>query len=163
MEEKIKDDDNEQLSVINPEGLFDDEDSDEVIELKPVTETVSLKTTVLEMILIMALWGILCQIVILVFFKDKLGCSIGMWLGVIMALASSVHMAWSFDMAMELESKAAQSKIHFHAILRYVVIVILVAVILFTEFANPFAAFVGVMALKVSAYLQPLAHKVLNH
>ena len=45
--------------------------------------------------------------------------------------------------------------------LRYFVVVVVFFVMMKFELGSLFAAFVGVLGLKVSAYLQPFAHKVI--
>ena len=40
------------------------------------------------------------------------------------------------------------------------VIVIVMALVMVSGFANPLAAFLGLMGLKVAAYLQPFTHRI---
>lgn len=141
-------------------GILDeDEAAEEEIELVPVTEHVTLKQTVQEMMIVMALWLAVMELAGIWWFEDKLGIGLGFLAGVLVAAAMVVHIAWTLDWAVDLEEKAAKAKIRLHAILRYLAVVGIFALILFTGVLNPIAAFVGILALKVSAYLQPLTHK----
>lgn len=116
--------------------------------------------TLLELSLGSIFWGILCQMTIVWFVEDKAGYSIGLWLGIILAVAAGIHMWWSLDRALDFMQDAAVKMMAKHNIIRYLVIVIVMALIMVSGFANPLAAFLGVMGLKVSAYLQPFTHKV---
>lgn len=162
MEDNNRMEEQRKLHILSPDDLDDEDETGEVIDIRPVENPTSLKATVAEMLIGMLLWGILCEVVILIVVPDILRCSVGLWIGIILSAGSAVHMAWSFDKAVDLEQKSAQAKIRMHALIRYAVIVIVFAVILFTGVINPLAAFAGILALKVSAYLQPLVHRVLK-
>ena len=56
----------------------------------------------------------------------------------------------------------AQARIIAKSILRYAVVVIVFFVMMKWNLGNLFAAFIGVLGLKVSAYLQPFAHKLIS-
>ena len=45
-------------------------------------------------------------------------------------------------------------------LLRYFVIFVLFAAVAITGIGNPIMVFVGIMGLKIAAYLQPFAHKL---
>ena len=45
-------------------------------------------------------------------------------------------------------------------LIRYLIVIIILGILMVTEIGNPIAAFVGVMGLKVSAYLQPIFQKL---
>lgn len=141
-------------------GILDDEEvCEDEIDLVPVTEHVTLKQTVQEMMILMVLWLILIELVGIWWFEDKLGIGLGFLAGVLIAAAMVVHIAWTLNWAVDLPEKTAKGKIRLHALLRYFAVVGIFALILFTKVLNPIAAFVGVLALKVSAYLQPLTHR----
>ena len=53
----------------------------------------------------------------------------------------------------------AQAKIIAKSILRYVIVVIVFFVMMKFNLGNLFTAFIGVLGLKISAYLQPFTHK----
>lgn len=105
------------------------------------------------------LYGVLCEIVGLIFVKDRLFYSIGLIAGIFCALFMATHMAWSLNQAMDMAEGDAVKKMQVHNILRYLIVVIVFFLLLFTKLGNPLAAFLGVMGLKVAAYLQPVTHK----
>ena len=58
--------------------------------------------------------------------------------------------------------KNANRRIIIKSVLRYVVVVILFFILGYFNFGNLFAALVGVLGLKISAYLQPVLMRVVN-
>ena len=56
----------------------------------------------------------------------------------------------------------ARSKIIARSITRYLVVVIVFFVMMKWELGSLPAAFIGVLGLKISAYLQPLAHRFIS-
>lgn len=50
----------------------------------------------------------------------------------------------------------------FWSVLRYVVVVGVFVAAWYFELANPLIMFLGLMGLKVSAYLQPMFHKIIS-
>ncbi|MBE5882001.1 MAG: hypothetical protein E7289_06835 [Lachnospiraceae bacterium] len=105
------------------------------------------------------LYGVLCEIVGLIFVEDWLFYSIGLIAGIVCALFMATHMAWSLNQAMELAEGDAVKKMQVHNIVRYLIVVVVFFLLLFTKLGNPLIAFLGVMGLKVAAYLQPVTHK----
>ncbi|MDE6221888.1 MAG: hypothetical protein K2G51_15935 [Lachnospiraceae bacterium] len=102
------------------------------------------------------LFGILCQVLGLLFVEDKAGYSIGLWIGVLTAILMAFHMAVTLNSAVERDVKGAQAAATRQNMIRYLVVVIIMGILMLTRIGNPLAAFAGVMGLKISAYLQPL-------
>ena len=113
----------------------------------------------LDMCIGILLFGILCLGIGLFFVKDKLGYSIGLLIGIAMAIGCACHMWWALNRALDLGEDDAQKLITTYSIFRYGVIVIVMGLVMISGFANPLASFLGIMGLKVAAYLQPLIHK----
>lgn len=107
-------------------------------------------------------FGILCQITVVWFVKDKAGYSIGLWLGIFIAEAMAYHMAASISMSVELDEETAVKVMQKKNVFRYGMVTIALGLIMISGFANPLAAFLGVMGLKVAAYVQPCTKKILN-
>ncbi|MDE6388236.1 MAG: ATP synthase subunit I [Lachnospiraceae bacterium] len=105
------------------------------------------------------LYGIVFQVVLL-FFSREVSYSLGLWIGVVLAIAGSVHMWWSLDRGMEQASKQAAKTIGTNNLIRYFVLVLVMFVLIYTDFANPILMFCGYMGMKVSAYLNPWLHKI---
>lgn len=114
--------------------------------------------TLFDLCLGIFLYGIVFQIVLL-FFSREASYSLGLWIGVALAIAGSVHMWWSIDRGMEQASKQAAKTIGTNNLIRYFVLVVVMFVLIYTDFANPIFMFCGYMGMKISAYLNPWLHK----
>lgn len=105
------------------------------------------------------IFGMLCQLFVFL-VKDKAGYSIGLWMGILIGAVSAFHMWWSLDRALDLEEKTAVQKMSIHNVLRYLFIVAAFALICMGGIANPLSAFLGIMGLKASAYMQPFTKRI---
>lgn len=102
------------------------------------------------------LYGVLLQLAGVWFVDDKLHYSIGLWYGTAIAVGMAVNLATViFDSVAMGDSEHAQRRIIAKSLLRYAVVVILFFILGYFNFGNLFMAFLGVLGLKVSAYLQP--------
>lgn len=115
--------------------------------------------TLFDLCLGIFLYGIVFQIVLL-FFSREVSYSLGLWIGVILAVAGSVHMWWSLDRGMEQASKQAAKTIGTNNLIRYFVLVVVMFVLIYTDFANPIFMFCGYMGMKISAYLNPWLRRI---
>lgn len=118
-------------------------------------------TTLFELILGTLPFGLLCQLIGSFFVKDIWDYSLGLWIGIVIAMVLSWHMWFSLNKAMGIPESAVKMMTASNLI-RYGVIVGVLFTIMFTEIANPLAAFLGIMGLKVSAYIQPFTHKAIQ-
>ena len=124
--------------------------------LKKINETVK------EMWAGMFLWGLVCQVLPVWFIEDRMGYSLGLWIGVALAGAAAYHMWWALDKGLDDEG-TAQGYIRKQGLIRYGVIVVVFGVLMLTDVADPIAAFLGIMGLKSGAYLQPFLHNRFHH
>lgn len=105
------------------------------------------------------LYGVVCEIAGLIFVKNPVFYTVGLAVGIVCAVFMATHMAWSINFALDLSEADATKKLQVHNILRYVIVVIVFFLLLYSKLGNPLAAFLGVMGLKVAAYIQPFTHK----
>ena len=115
----------------------------------------------LELIMGILFLGIVIQMVGLFCVEEALKFSIAMWLGVAAAMISAVHMYRSLDRALSMGAGAygAATK---SAMIRYFCWALLLGILMVTKVLNPIYAFIGLLTLKVAAYLQPFTHKFCN-
>ena len=66
----------------------------------------------------------------------------------------------SLDRGLDLPEKDAVKSMGTQNIIRYVVLVVVMGALMCTDFANPIFAFCGYMGMKLSAYLNPLIHRL---
>ena len=69
-------------------------------------------------------------------------------------------MWWSLDRGMGQAVKQATKTISTNNLIRYLVLVVITFVLIYTDFANPILMFCGYMGMKVSAYLNPWLCKI---
>lgn len=117
--------------------------------------------TLLELCLGILAYGIVFEIVLL-FFSRELSYSLGLLIGVALALLGAVHMWWSLNRGFDLPEKEAVKSLITQRLIRYSILAAVLAVLSVTNFANPIFTFAGYMGMKVSAYLNPLIHKLLK-
>lgn len=106
------------------------------------------------------IYGVLCEVIGMFFVKNRLYYSIGLAIGIICAMAMAIHMAWSLNIALDLGEEGAVSKMKMHNLIRYGVLVVIFGLLMVSNVGNPLVAFLGIMGLKVAAYIQPFTHKL---
>lgn len=116
-------------------------------------------STLFELCLGIFLYGVVFEMILLVFSRN-MSYSLGLWIGVILAMTGAVHMWWSLDRGLDMSVKDAVKSMGVNNIIRYLVLVIVMMVLIYTKFANPMFAFCGYMGMKLSAYLNPLIHRM---
>lgn len=115
--------------------------------------------TLFELCLGIVLYGIVFQFVLLLFSRE-VSYSAGLWIGVLLAVAGAVHMWWSLNRGLEQAAKGAAKTVGANSLIRYFVLVAVMAVLVYTDFANPIFAFCGYMGMKASAYMNPWMRKL---
>ena len=91
---------------------------------------------------------------------DTLGLG-GVWFGIAIAVGMAINLATViFDSVTMGDTAHATRRIVTKSILRYVVVVILFVLFGYFQWGNLIAAFLGLLGLKIGAYLQPLWEKV---
>lgn len=109
------------------------------------------------------IYGILVQITGVWFVQDKLRYSSGLWIGIATAMGLAYHIARVIAETIDYpDAQKAGTRIMAKGVLRYVVVVIIFAVTLYFDLGSLVTLFLGVMGLKISAYLQPALQKVLR-
>lgn len=108
-----------------------------------------------------AVLSILLQVTVVWFVEDRLSYSLGLWIGAAAAMVFVWHMWRTLDLALELGEAGAQKVMRRQAVIRYGLVAGVLGLLMLTRAANPLAAFLGIMTLKVAAYLQPVTHKAI--
>ena len=105
------------------------------------------------------IFGIFCQLCLLSFAKRG-QYSAGLWIGILTAAFAAFHMWRGLDRGLDLGEKGAVSYLSRQNIIRYLVIVLVLILTAVSGVANPLTAFLGIMGLKVSAYMQPFTKRI---
>ncbi len=109
------------------------------------------------------IFGLLVQLTGVWFVEDKIGYSIGLWYGVAIGIGMAINLATVIYDAVTFDGEGnANKRVAVKSMLRYIVVAILFGILGYFEFGNLFTAFLGVMGLKISAYMQPLLNKLVN-
>lgn len=101
------------------------------------------------------------QIIVLFTVRSKLYVSLGFTLGFLISVFMIIHMTIALEQAMCFNEKGADRHIRKTTAVRMLISLAALILIGITDIGNIVAALFGIMALKVSAYLQPFTHKVL--
>ena len=95
-----------------------------------------------------------------VFLPNSSFYGIGFLFGVLFSMFSSVYMGKSLDAAVYHEGNGAAKKMIIGYIIRIVVMAVILIGLYQTNVGDMFCAFLGMLALKVTAYIQPFTHKI---
>lgn len=101
------------------------------------------------------------EILVLFMAQSKLYVSLGFTLGFLISVFMVIHMTVALEQAMCFNEKGADCHIRKTTAVRLLISLAALILIGVTDIGNIVAALFGIMALKVSAYLQPFTHKVL--
>ena len=101
------------------------------------------------------LYGIIIQITGVWFVEDRVSYSIGLWYGITIAIGMVI-----FDSVTIYGEENANRRIIMKSVMRYAVVVILFFILGYFKFGSLYTALIGILGLKVSAYVQPLFQKI---
>ena len=113
-----------------------------------------------NMIKTMTFYGIIIQLICLIIPGDHLRMAAGLWIGVVAGIGMLVHMRQSLNEALDLGEEGAQKHMQKTYAVRYVAVVIGFILIVYLDIANILTLLLGIMGLKLSAYLQPIMCKL---
>lgn len=116
--------------------------------------------TLLELIIGIIAYNLVIQIVLAIFFEQKLYCAIGLWSGALTASLMAIHMAYCLEKTLSLDEKGAGGFSKRMTIVRYIGVCVILALIGVFKLGNPLCFVFGALGLKFGAYLQPLTHRL---
>ena len=97
------------------------------------------------------------------FVGNKLAYALGLLVGALTAVYLAWHMARSIDKMLDRTELGADAGagMRVSSLLRYgIVVLVLIITALVSAWVNPISVFIGIIGLKVAAYLQPFTHKI---
>jgi len=104
------------------------------------------------------LYGIVVEVILLIFTERKCYYSIGMGIGILMSIICAVHMAWGIDIAVCLDEKSSIALTRKYTVIRYLLLCIVLGAVGISDIGSPVTLIAGYMGLKMGAYLYPLIH-----
>lgn len=115
-----------------------------------------------ELMLGIFLYGLLIQLAGVWFVEDKVRYSSGLWIGIFTAMGMAYHIAKVIvEMVAYQDAEKVKMRVTAQSLLRYAAVVAIFAIMMYFDLGNLYTAFLGVMGLKISAYMQPLLHKAI--
>lgn len=116
----------------------------------------------LELLTGILVFAVFSQVIGVLFPINKLMYTVGLCLGILVALFSAFHMWHSLQRAFSLDAKSAAGVMARGYIIRYLLAGVLLGLLFYTNIGYPLAGFLGILGLKAGAYLQPVTHKFYN-
>lgn len=107
-------------------------------------------------------YGMLLQIVLLIFAKNRFYASTGLWLGIMLAEFMLVYMYRILHNSLGWGSRDAKKYVQLHSIIRYLVVAVVYGIVIYAGLGSPLVCFAGILSLKAAAYLQPVLEKIRN-
>ena len=104
-----------------------------------------------------------CFVIGCFFVKSVLHYGIGLLIGTGLALFSAWHMEKSISDNLTINAGnegGAMAYARKQSLIRYGIILVVFFLVCITEWGYPLATFLGIMGLKMGAYLQPFIHKL---
>ena len=118
------------------------------------------ENTLLELLIGIIFSGVVTQIIVAIILKDYLYNAIGLWSGVAIACFMAIHLKRSIEDELDLGEEGAMKHARTAYATRTVITLIVIGVVIYFKVGNPFTVVLGIFPLKLSAYLQPLIHKI---
>lgn len=94
------------------------------------------------------------------FWKQCPSFSLGLWIGVAVALFLAAHMYRSIDRALDMAPGDAEKYMRKAYLIRTAFIFAAAGVVYYFNLGYVMASFLGMLCLKFGAFLQPLMHKL---
>ncbi len=101
-------------------------------------------------------YGVVLQFAGMWFAEDRIRYTSGLWIGIACSVFMAIHMAVSIEDAVSLGEEGAKRKSIASALVRYLVVLLALVAMCYFNLGMILPAFLGLLGLKVSAYLQPL-------
>ncbi len=115
-----------------------------------------------ELLLGIFIYGVVIQLAGVWFVEDRLRYSSGLWIGIVTAMAMAYHIARIIAETIDsMDAAKARGRIIAKGIARYAAVAAVFTVTMYFDLGNLVTLFLGVMGLKISAYLQPALHKLM--
>lgn len=109
------------------------------------------------------IYGVLFQVIGMWLVEDRLHYSTGLWIGIGCAVFMAIHMAMSIEDAVSIGTEdGAKRKTIASAMFRYFIVLLVFVLMVYFNLGMLLPAFFGVLGLKISAYMQPVFHRLLG-
>lgn len=118
-----------------------------------------LSLLVKELLVAIVFYGLITEVVVLIVVQDKIFYTIGLLVGLIAAVGMCIHMQVSLEDAISMGEGGAEKHIRKSYGIRMAVVLLVMGLMYYFNIGSILMYFIGIMSLKVAAYLQPFTHK----
>ena len=122
----------------------------------------NINRTVWELLLGILLTGVILEILGVMIAGDKLYYSIGLLIGVILAVFMTFSISSSVQQAVDRGEGGAKVTVISSYVIRTVVVLLVIILTGVMKLGSLVGLLLGVMTLKVAAYIQPYTHRFLT-
>ncbi|MCL2719609.1 MAG: hypothetical protein FWE14_12620 [Lachnospiraceae bacterium] len=146
-------------------SVWDEEDDIEIVPVIPEEPVIffgkEINAVLFEMLAGIIIFGFICQITVIWFISDTLGFSLGLWLGIIIAIGYAIHMWWSIEQYLYMGAYAA-GMARKHMMFRYMIVAIVLVFVAATAIVQFLAVVLGILGIKAGAFIQPFIQKIIR-
>lgn len=121
----------------------------------------NMNPTLKELILSILIWGVLLGAALIWLADSRISFIVGETVGILTAVFMACHMYRFIEHSLDMSEEDAPKYMAKGTVIRILVIVIAVLAV-WKLGGNVIAVFIGVMALKLGAYTQPLLHRMIR-
>ncbi len=111
-----------------------------------------------DLILTIIGYGLVVFGIGMLFSRDRVRFAVGLAVGIALAVFMAVHIASVLNDAVLIQG-ASPHRLAVKSVLRYAVVAVVLFVMTWLDLGDFIAAFIGLMGLKVSAYIQQFRRK----
>lgn len=121
----------------------------------------NMNSTLKELILSILVWGVLLGAALIWLADSRISFIFGETAGILTAVFMACHMYRFIERSLDMTEEDAPKYMAKGTVIRILIIVIAVLAV-WKLGGNVAAVFIGVMALKLGAYTQPLLHRIIR-
>lgn len=116
------------------------------------------------LVITILLYGVLVELVGVWFVSDKLRYTTGLMIGIALAIYMAIHISIVIRDAIETGATDGHTRRQSaKSVFRYIVVAIVFFITAYFRLGNPVLTFIGVLGLKLCAYVQPFVQKHILH
>ncbi len=104
------------------------------------------------------IYGVLVEVIGVWFVSDKIRYTTGLLIGIGCAVGMAIHIAMIIEESVRI-GQGHEKYLSFKSVMRYLVLCAVMITMTYFNLGNMFTAIIGILGLKVSAYVQPLLYK----
>lgn len=122
----------------------------------------NINKTVWELLIGILFMGVILEIIGLVIVQDKLYYTIGLGVGILLAVFMTFSIHSSIVRALDAGEGGAKAKMVTSYVIRTVLMAAAIGAVGVWKLGSMVGVILGLMTLKVAAYIQPITHKFLT-